>query len=346
MAFRALYQATVLPAGLASPDVTNYREAHPPAHQPTKEDSAGRELNDGPLQLDKIIFEALDGAGRDSLRAEFSEIETMLTDYEDEGKQGTPQHSYLCKRPESILRTCVPCEGLVQGLESFSSLDGYTGLTPEFARLVKCEHDARLDADGMYVARDAPDFAVATPEFKHLYHVKPSGEVRRTISKVAADLAIRFVTAASEVQDQCTATGAQPLNQLESTLMSTSSACLQEKDMTQKLRLSRTLAWRSARRLEELGLSMVLSFSRPGQGRARLLLLKRPVALQVSEADPSPASKLELSGLLGSLSPAITLSDYQQALQAAPVSSLFAPPSRTLAALCPPLAPCSLAPHR
>ena len=346
VAFRALYQATELPAGMASTDVAGYREVHPPAHQPKKQDSTGKEVSDGPLQLSSLIFEALDGGGRDRLRAEFSEIETMLTDYEDEGKQGTPQHSYLCKRPESILRTCVPSEGIVAALDSFRSLDGYTGLTLEFARQVVAEHDAMADADGKRVARAAPGFAAATPEFKNLYHVKPSGEVRRTISKPAADLAIRFVTAASEVQDQCTATAAQPLNQLESTLMGTPSACLQEKDMTQKLRLSRTLAWRSARRLEELGLAIVLSFSRPGQGRARLLLLKRPVALQISEADPSPASKLELSGLLGSLSPAISLSDYQQALQAAPVSSRFAPPSRPLDCVAPPLALCSLAPHR
>ena len=36
----------------------------------------------------------------------------MLTELEESGKQGLPQHSHLCKRPESILRTCVPVEAL------------------------------------------------------------------------------------------------------------------------------------------------------------------------------------------------------------------------------------------
>ena len=73
IAFRALYQACVLPSAMGSDDVRAYEEAHPSCHRPTKEVN-GKVVQDGPLQLSSMVFEALDGAGRDSLRAEFAEV--------------------------------------------------------------------------------------------------------------------------------------------------------------------------------------------------------------------------------------------------------------------------------
>lgn len=171
VAFRALYQSCVLPESLESEKVGQYLEEHPASFQ--KEDEAGKAV--GPLALASLVFEVRDGNGRDVLRKELNEVESLLTELEDSGKQGLPIHSYLCKRPETILRLCVPSEGVTAALHGFDRLGGVReGLTTRFAKAVKREHDRTIFV-GVQSA------GVQTGEqsaYAHLYHVKPSGEVR------------------------------------------------------------------------------------------------------------------------------------------------------------------------
>lgn len=143
-------------------------------------------------------------------------------------------------------------------------------------------------------------------------------QVRREISADGASLAIRFATAASEVQETCGASAERPVTQLESSLISTQSSLLQETDITQRLRLHRVRGWRAGYRLQELGVALVMEFTRTGR-RTQKLLLKRPLNTNLSGDEPSTAAKLELSALLGGLQPAVTYDSYRSALSALPM---------------------------
>ena len=143
----------------------------------------GSSQDTGVTEARDLIFEATDASGRGLLRTECAEIDALLSDLEDQGKQGTPQHSVLCKRPEAILRASVPCEAATTALDDFEGLGGMKGLSHEFAEKVMKEH-AKLDKE----------------ECKSLYHVRTSGEVRRTIGKEGVAFAIRYVANCNAVQ--------------------------------------------------------------------------------------------------------------------------------------------------
>lgn len=306
VAFKALIQSVVLPQKvLQERSVMQYLSAHPLSEDKTPVDGTGQPKVDkdgknlGPTAVSTIVFEATDGAGRDVLRKEYAECDQLLTELEESGKQGTPAHSYLCKRPESVLRTCVPAEATLMAVDDLD--EGNQGLSERWARHVLVNQQLMTER-----------------EIKAAFHIKKSGEVRRIISAEAAAFAVRFATATGEVQEACSASEAKPLAQLESTLLITASAMLQETDLTQRIRVSRTPGWRAARRLEQLGLATVIELER--HGRKKLLLLKRPVCERLDGSEPKQDEKVALSSLLGSLSPSVSLTPYEKALRAAPMA--------------------------
>ena len=306
VAFKALIQSVVLPHDVSKQGaVKRYLEVHPLSADKSPTDGSGEPKVDkdgkklGPTAVTTIVFEATDGAGRDVLRKEYAECDQLLTELEESGKQGTPAHSYLCKRPEAVLRTCVPAEAIMKAIDDFD--EGNQGLSERWARHVLFNQQQ-----------------MTAGEIDGTFFVKKSGEVRRIISAEAAAFAVRFATATGEVQDACSASEAKPLAQLESALLTTASAMLQETDLTQRIRFSRTTGWRAARRLEQLGLASVIELDR--HGRKKLLLLKRPVCAQLDGSEPKQDEKVALSSLLGSLSPSVSLAPYEKALCAAPMA--------------------------